>query len=84
MEPYSVVEVRHAATGGIEAIINGPGISPAGIPYWFTAEEQVYPFIENLNLSYREARRLGTCSRRARSRQRIHKGVHPFSAASSH
>jgi len=70
MEPYSVVDVRYPASGGIEIIISGPGIPSAGVPYWFTTADEVHSFVRNLNLSYKEAKTLAT-ARKARSRTRI-------------
>ncbi len=37
-------------------MIVGPGIPAGGVLYWFATENEAQSFIENLNLSYVEAR----------------------------
>jgi hypothetical protein len=58
MTLYCVVAVQHVPTGGYETTITGPGIPDAGLSYWFDSRDEAYSFVDNLNLSFRESKRL--------------------------
>ena len=58
MEQYRVVTFQDAASDGYETTIAGPGIPASGLPYWFDSKDEAYIFVENLNLSLSEAKRL--------------------------
>jgi len=60
-----------ALNGGFEAIIAGPGTSAEGVRYWFETEREAYSFVENLNLSYREARGLARWRKSHRRKQNL-------------
>ena len=70
MALYRVVAVQHVAAGGYETTISGPGIPAAGLPYWFDSKDEAYVFVENLNLSFSEAKRLAKW-RKSFARKRI-------------
>ena len=57
--PYRLTEVR-PQTGGVEALLNGPGIPGTGVRYWFGSEQEAHTFLENLNFSYNEAKQLAS------------------------
>jgi hypothetical protein len=57
--PYRLTEVR-PQTGGVEALVNGPGIPETGVRYWFVTEPEAQTFLENLNFSYNEAKQLAS------------------------
>jgi hypothetical protein len=60
MGPYRIVAVRSAENDGVEIVVGGPGIGRSGVCYWFSSEPETETFIRNLNLSYTEAKRLGS------------------------
>ena len=59
-QPYCITNLDEALNGGFEATIAGPGTSAGGVRYWFETEQEVHAFVENLNLSYREAKGLAS------------------------
>lgn len=58
MGKYRIIAVEPLEKGGFEARIHGPGIPAPGVLYWFATEPEAHCFIENLNLSYFEGKRL--------------------------
>ena len=56
MKKYRIVALEQFKKGGLEVRIDGPGIPAAGVMYWFAAREEADSFIENLNISYFEAK----------------------------
>lgn len=58
MSPYRVLAARSLENAGVETMIGGPGIRSQGVPYWFSCEQELHSFMENLNISYSEAKRL--------------------------
>lgn len=58
MGQYRIAAIQYLADRGIETTISGPGISAAGVPYWFGSQDEADSFVENLNLSYAEGKRL--------------------------
>jgi len=70
MAYYRIIAVQRIPTGGFEAMIDGPGIPAGGVRYQFDSEDEAHSFIENLNLSYIEAKRL-TGRRKSQLRSQI-------------
>ena len=68
MGQYRIAAIQYLADRGIQTTINGPGISAAGVPYWFSSQEEAETFVGNLNLSYTEGKRLAEC-RKSNRRQ---------------
>jgi len=58
MAPYRVAAVRNVQPDGYETTIVGPGIPATGLSYWFGTLDEADSFVQNLNLSYSEAKRL--------------------------
>jgi hypothetical protein len=58
MGKYRIVTMEQSERGGFETRISGPGIPSSGVVYWFENEPEAHCFIENLNLSYFEGKRL--------------------------
>ena len=56
MGKYRIVALEQFKKGGLEIRIAGPGIPAAGVTYWFARQEEAHSLIENLNLSYFEAK----------------------------
>jgi hypothetical protein len=73
MNHYQLTAFHQVATGGLECSIAGPGIPTTGIHYWFRTEQEAQTFVENLNSSYIEAKRLA--SWRKSIQKRIAKGT---------
>jgi len=74
MGPYYIVAATNSVPGELHATISGPGIPARGIYYCFTNDHEAYSFVENLNLSYAEAKRLSTC-RQERTRRTVNTTV---------
>ena len=70
MAHYRIIAVQPIPTSGFETIIDGPGIPAGGVHYQFDNEDEAHSFIENLNLSYIEAKRL-TGRRKSQLRRQI-------------
>jgi hypothetical protein len=70
MGAYRIIAGQRSAVDGLDYIIGGPGIPPSGIRYWFASEDQAKSFIENLNFSYGEAKRLAKL-RKAGPKRRV-------------
>ena len=70
MAHYRIIAVQPIPTSGFETIIDGPGIPAGGVRYQFDNEDEAHSFIENLNLSYIEAKRL-TGRRKSQLRRQI-------------
>lgn len=65
-------------------MVGGPGIPRPGVSYWFSTEKEVVCFIENLNLSYSEGKRLSSWRKHLlcrRTRPAVQQFFVPSSAA---
>jgi hypothetical protein len=80
MAHYRIITVQRVPTAGFETTIGGPGIPAGGIRYRFDSEAEAHSFIENLNLSYSEARRLMGW-RKAQLRNQIRVSRRPLARA---
>jgi hypothetical protein len=58
MTLYRIVAIQQLAPQGFEATICGPGVPAAGVAYWFESTTEADGFVQNLNLSYSESKRL--------------------------
>jgi len=75
MGTYRIVALRPVENERFEAIVDGPGIPRDGVSYWFTSENEVESFVEDLNLSYIEAKRLASWRKQLFSARRSQAGI---------
>jgi hypothetical protein len=52
---YQILGIQPARDSGFEAMIAGPGIGRAGVPYWFVSEAEAHQFVRELNLAYADS-----------------------------
>lgn len=81
MVHYRIIAVQRIPNAGFETIIDGPGIPAGGVRYQFDSEDEAHSFIENLNLSYIEAKRL-IGRRKSRLRNQVKVSPRPLAQAS--
>ena len=64
-QPYKVATVVSSASGGLQAVIQGPGLGPGGLQREFASHFDALAFVDAMNTAFNEGLSEGSRKRGA-------------------